>query len=34
MANGQLWYQKKVQKDVDLEKLFLDIVRKAGNKND
>lgn len=33
IANGQLWYQEKVQENVDLESLFLDVVRKAGNKN-
>lgn len=34
MANGQLLYQEKIQENMDLERLFLDIVRKAGNKND
>lgn len=34
MANGELLYQEKIQANVDLEKLFLDMVRKAGNKND
>lgn len=34
MANGRLWYQEEIQKNVDLETLFLDITRKAGNKND
>ena len=34
MVNGRLWYQQEVQRNIDLEKLFLDIVRKAGNKND
>lgn len=32
IANGQLWYQEKVQEDVDLEKLFLEVVKKAGTK--
>lgn len=32
IANGQLWYQEKVQEDIDLEKLFLEVVKKAGNK--
>ena len=34
IANGKLWYQEEIQKDIDLEKLFLEIVRKAGNSND
>lgn len=34
IANGQLWYEDKVKEDIDLESLFLDVVRKAGNKND
>lgn len=34
IANGQLWYQEKVQKDIDLEKLFLEVVRKAGTKDE
>ena len=34
MVNGQLLYQEKIETNVDLEKLFLDMVRKAGNKND
>ncbi|GAA0103859.1 lantibiotic protection ABC transporter ATP-binding protein [Paraclostridium sordellii] len=33
IASGQLWYQEKVKKNIDLENLFLDVVRKAGNKN-
>ena len=33
MVNGQLLYQEKIETNVDLEKLFLDMVRKAGNKN-
>lgn len=32
IANGQLWYQEKVQEDIDLEKLFLEVVKKAGTK--
>lgn len=32
IANGQLWYQEKVQEDIDLEKLFLEVVKKAGIK--
>ena len=32
IANGQLWYQEKIQEDTDLEKLFLEVVRKAGTK--
>ena len=32
IANGQLWYQEKVQEDIDLEKLFLEDVKKAGTK--
>lgn len=32
IANGQLWYQEKVQEDRDLEKLFLEVVKKAGTK--
>ena len=34
IANGQLWYQEKVQEDIDLEKLFLEVVKKAGTKYD
>ncbi|MBC5996759.1 lantibiotic protection ABC transporter ATP-binding subunit [Romboutsia ilealis] len=34
IANGKLWYQEEIQKDIDLEKLFLEIVRKVGNSND
>ncbi|CEP80587.1 lantibiotic protection ABC transporter ATP-binding protein [Paraclostridium sordellii] len=33
IAGGQLWYQEKVKENIDLENLFLDVVRKAGNKN-
>lgn len=33
IANGQLCYQEKIQENVDLESIFLDVVRKAGNKN-
>ena len=32
IANGQLWYLEKVQEDIDLEKLFLEVVKKAGTK--
>ena len=32
IANGQLCYQEKVQEDIDLEKLFLEVVKKAGTK--
>ena len=32
IANGQLLYQEKVQEDIDLEKLFLEVVKKAGTK--
>ena len=32
IANGQLWYQETVQEDIDLEKLFLEVVKKAGTK--
>ena len=32
IANGQLWYQEKVQEVIDLEKLFLEVVKKAGTK--
>ena len=32
IANDQLWYQEKVQEDIDLEKLFLEVVKKAGTK--
>ena len=32
IANGQLWYQEKVREDIDLEKLFLEVVKKAGTK--
>ena len=32
IANGQLWYQEKDQEDIDLEKLFLEVVKKAGTK--
>ena len=32
IANGQLWYHEKVQEDIDLEKLFLEVVKKAGTK--
>lgn len=32
IANGKLWYQEKVQEDIDLEKLFLEVVKKAGTK--
>ena len=32
IAHGQLWYQEKVQEDIDLEKLFLEVVKKAGTK--
>ena len=32
IANGHLWYQEKVQEDIDLEKLFLEVVKKAGTK--
>ena len=30
MAKGKLWYEEKIDKSVDLEKIFLDVVRKAG----
>ncbi|CEN78436.1 lantibiotic protection ABC transporter ATP-binding protein [Paraclostridium sordellii] len=33
IASGQLWYQEKVKENIDLENLFLDVVRKAGNNN-
>lgn len=33
IASGQLWYQEKVKENIDLENLFLDVFRKAGNKN-
>ena len=33
VANGKLWYQEKVEKKDDLESLFLDVVRKAGEYN-
>ncbi|MFR3557572.1 MAG: lantibiotic protection ABC transporter ATP-binding protein [Paraclostridium sordellii] len=33
IASGQLWYQEKVKENINLENLFLDVVRKAGNKN-
>ncbi|WP_338658469.1 lantibiotic protection ABC transporter ATP-binding protein [Paraclostridium sordellii] len=33
IASGKLWYQEKVKENIDLENLFLDVVRKAGNKN-
>lgn len=33
IANGQLCYQEKIQENVDLESIFLDVVRKAGDKN-
>lgn len=33
IASGQLWYQDKVKENIDLENLFLDVVRKAGNTN-
>ncbi|WP_455543666.1 lantibiotic protection ABC transporter ATP-binding protein [Intestinibacter sp.] len=33
MAKGQLWYQEEIKHDVDLETLFLDIVRRAGVAN-
>ena len=32
IANGQLLYQEKVQEDIDLEKLFLEVVKKAVTK--
>ena len=32
IANGQLWYQEKVQEVIDLEKLFLEVVKMAGTK--
>lgn len=33
IASGQLWYQERIKENIDLENLFLDVVRKAGNKN-
>ena len=33
IANGKLWYQEKVQKTDNLESLFMDVVRKAGEYN-
>ena len=30
IAKGKLWYEEKIDKDRDLENLFLDVVRKAG----
>ncbi len=30
IAKGKLWYEEKIEKDRDLENLFLDVVRKAG----
>lgn len=33
MANGQLWYQAPIQTEENLEKLFMKVVRKAGEAN-
>ncbi|MEG1947333.1 MAG: lantibiotic protection ABC transporter ATP-binding protein [Lachnospiraceae bacterium] len=33
VANGTLWYEDKVDTNTDLEALFLDVVRKAGEIN-
>ncbi|CEN24555.1 lantibiotic protection ABC transporter ATP-binding protein [Paraclostridium sordellii] len=33
IASGKLWYQERIKENIDLENLFLDVVRKAGNKN-
>ncbi len=33
IANGKLWYQDSVSHDTDLETLFMDVVRKAGDYN-
>ncbi|MEG1312413.1 MAG: lantibiotic protection ABC transporter ATP-binding protein [Romboutsia sp.] len=30
IAKGRLWYEEKIDKNMDLEKIFLDVVRKAG----
>ena len=30
IAKGRLWYEDKIDKSMDLESIFLDVVRKAG----
>lgn len=30
LANGRLWYEEEIDKSLDLESVFLDVVRKAG----
>lgn len=30
IAKGRLWYEEKIDKSMDLENVFLDVVRKAG----
>lgn len=30
IAKGRLWYEEKIDKSMDLESIFLDVVRKAG----
>lgn len=34
IANGRLGYQNRIQENGNLEQLFLDVVKKAGEKND
>ena len=33
IAGGALWYEDKIDTNIDLEALFLDVVRKAGETN-
>ena len=33
IANGKLWYEESVSHDIDLENLFMNVVRKAGDYN-
>ncbi len=34
IANGRLWYENPIDKNEDLEDLFLEVVRKSGEKHD
>ena len=33
IANGELWHQDKIDATDDLEALFMEVVRKAGDSN-
>lgn len=34
IANGELWHESKINPEDDLESIFMEVVRKAGNQHD